>query len=75
MMEFVEKNKIPEFVCAAGVLTHYVGDACQPLHISYLHDGDPTRGTVKTVTHRDGTQETKHVRLAKACTLRTKTTW
>ena len=63
MIEFVEKNKIPEFVCAAGVLTHYVGDACQPLHISYLHDGDPTRGTDKTVTHRDGTQETKHVSL------------
>jgi hypothetical protein len=25
------------------VLCHYVGDACQPLHISYLHDGDPER--------------------------------
>ena len=25
------------------MLTHYVGDACQPLHISYLHDGDPLR--------------------------------
>ena len=34
---------MPKFVCAAGVLTHYVGDACQPLHISYLHDGDPLR--------------------------------
>jgi len=32
---------IPEFVCAAGVLAHYVGDACQPLHISYMFDGDP----------------------------------
>ncbi len=32
-----------KFVCAAGVLTHYVGDACQPLHISCLHDGDPNR--------------------------------
>lgn len=31
-----------EFVCAAGVLAHYVGDACQPLHISYLFDGIPS---------------------------------
>jgi hypothetical protein len=29
------------FLCAAGVLAHYVGDACQPLHASYLADGDP----------------------------------
>ena len=28
---------------AAGVLAHYVGDACQPLHGSYLDDGDPFR--------------------------------
>ena len=30
-----------EFVTAAGVLAHYVGDACQPLHISYMFDGIP----------------------------------
>ena len=24
-----------------GVWAHYVGDACQPLHISYMFDGDP----------------------------------
>jgi hypothetical protein len=28
-------------VCAAGILAHYVGDACQPLHASLLHDGRP----------------------------------
>ncbi|MBN1980695.1 MAG: hypothetical protein JW795_04140 [Chitinivibrionales bacterium] len=29
------------FVAAAGIVTHYVFDACMPLHISYLHHGDP----------------------------------
>lgn len=29
------------FVGAAGVMAHYVGDACQPLHISYKYNGDP----------------------------------
>ena len=43
MVEFASKGQADKFVCAAGVLTHYVGDACQPLHISYLHDGDPNR--------------------------------
>jgi hypothetical protein len=32
-----------EFLCAGGVLIHYVGDACQPLHTSYLSQGDPDR--------------------------------
>jgi hypothetical protein len=31
------------FLCAGGVLIHYVGDACQPLHASYLSQGDPAR--------------------------------
>ncbi|KQU78978.1 hypothetical protein ASD00_36740 [Ensifer sp. Root31] len=43
MVEFAAADKPREFVCAAGTLTHYIGDACQPLHISYLHDGDPLR--------------------------------
>jgi hypothetical protein len=34
-------GKVPDFVFAAGVMAHYVGDACQPLHISYMFDGDP----------------------------------
>jgi hypothetical protein len=29
------------FLCAGGVLIHYIGDACQPLHASYLSQGDP----------------------------------
>lgn len=43
MVEFSAAGQGAEFVCAAGTLTHYIGDACQPLHISYLHDGDPLR--------------------------------
>lgn len=30
------------FVCAAGIASHYVGDACQPLHVSSWFNGDPT---------------------------------
>jgi len=43
MVGFAGAGDAKRFVCAAGVLAHYVGDACQPLHVSYLHDGDPLR--------------------------------
>lgn len=39
MVEFVRAKKIAEFICAGGIVSHYVGDACQPLHISFLHHG------------------------------------
>jgi hypothetical protein len=39
MVDFVKERKVADFVCAAGVLAHYVGDACQPLHSSQFHDG------------------------------------
>jgi len=41
MVTFVRKKDIASFVAAAGIVAHYVGDAGQPLHISYLHHGDP----------------------------------
>jgi hypothetical protein len=41
MVEAVQANKVDRFVCAAGLLAHYVGDACQPLHGSILADGFP----------------------------------
>lgn len=41
MVDFVKQGKVEEFVCAAGIVSHYVGDACQPLHISYMFNGDP----------------------------------
>jgi hypothetical protein len=40
---FVQTGDVKSFVCAAGVLAHYVGDGSQPLHGSYLDDGDPFR--------------------------------
>lgn len=36
MVEYVRAGKVTEYVCAAGILAHYVGDACQPLHGSRL---------------------------------------
>jgi hypothetical protein len=41
MVSFVRAGRVDEFVCAAGILSHYVGDSCQPLHISYMFNGDP----------------------------------
>jgi hypothetical protein len=57
MVTFVTDGDRERFLCAAGVLAHYIGDACQPLHISYLHDGDPEQPTTRTVHHRDGTTD------------------
>jgi hypothetical protein len=54
MVDFVKQGKRDEFMVAAGTLAHYVGDACQPLHISYLHHGDPDHPITKTVQHTRG---------------------
>jgi hypothetical protein len=58
MVEAVSDRWISEFVCAAGILAHYVGDACKVLHGSHLFDGDPLRTQQRTVRKRDGTLET-----------------
>jgi hypothetical protein len=58
MVEAVSDRWISEFVCAAGILAHYVGDACKVLHGSYLFDGDPSRTQQRTVLKRDGTLQT-----------------
>jgi hypothetical protein len=39
MVGYVEKKDYASYVAAAGLLAHYVGDACQPLHGSFLADG------------------------------------
>jgi hypothetical protein len=41
MVDALENGEINEFVCAAGIMAHYVGDACQPLHGSALANGFP----------------------------------
>ncbi|MEO8099330.1 MAG: S1/P1 Nuclease [Acidobacteriota bacterium] len=39
MKGFAAAGKPADYLCAAGVLAHYVGDACQPLHGSKYADG------------------------------------
>jgi hypothetical protein len=58
MVEAVSDRWISEFVCAAGILAHYVGDACKVLHGSYLFDGDPSRTQQRSGLKRDGTLQT-----------------
>jgi hypothetical protein len=41
MVDALEHDQLIDYVCAAGLLAHYVGDACQPLHGSTLADGYP----------------------------------
>lgn len=55
MVHYLKTGKqMPQFLCAAGILSHYVGDACQPLHISYLFNGDPDRKVKGKVRNPDG---------------------
>jgi hypothetical protein len=54
MVGFVKAGKEAEFLTAAGVLAHYVGDACQPLHCSFMHHGDPTVKIERDVVHTSG---------------------
>lgn len=49
MVQFVRDREIDKFVCAAGILGHYVGDCGQPLHISRLHHGRPGHAEEKAV--------------------------
>jgi hypothetical protein len=39
MVKFAHDDNTKKFVCSAGILAHYIGDACQPLHVSKLHHG------------------------------------
>jgi hypothetical protein len=55
MVKFLSAGNRPDiarFVCAAGCLAHYIGDACQPLHISRLHHNFPgMSGSVPAKVH------------------------
>ena len=44
MVQSIKDGQVARFVCGAGIISHYVGDACQPLHISYMFDGIPDDG-------------------------------
>jgi len=39
MVAALTAGDLTRYVCAAGLMAHYVGDACQPLHGSHLADG------------------------------------
>jgi len=54
MVGFVKAGKEAEFLTAAGVLAHYVGDACQPLHCSFMHHGDPSDPVNRELVHTTG---------------------
>jgi hypothetical protein len=41
MVQALINHDVNSYVCGAGVLAHYVGDACQPLHVSRFHHGHP----------------------------------
>ena len=41
MVRFLKAGEIEKFVCAAGIVSHYIGDASQPLHTSKYHHGHP----------------------------------
>ncbi len=49
MADAARHEDVLGFVTAAGVLAHYVGDASQPLHCSWLHHGRPP--TTKVGNH------------------------
>jgi hypothetical protein len=39
MVTALSDGSVDEFICAGGTMAHYVGDACQCLHISFKHHG------------------------------------
>ena len=39
MIASLQAGNLKDFVVAGGTMSHYVGDACQPLHVSFLHHG------------------------------------
>jgi hypothetical protein len=53
MVTYASKGDALHYLAAAGCLAHYVGDACQPLHISRLHHGNPPlkKGSVAYQVH------------------------
>jgi hypothetical protein len=61
MVKSLKDGKVDEFLAAAGILSHYVGDACQPLHSSMYSDGYSDQTSTTTVHKRDGTEAEKTI--------------
>ena len=53
MSKAAQSGDINRFICAAGIISHYVGDSCQPLHISYRFNGDPDNPVPTQVKDKD----------------------
>ena len=58
MVGFAEAGDALGFLTAAGIASHYMGDASQPLHGSIYADGDPSRQTER---HHPKTGKTETV--------------
>jgi hypothetical protein len=41
MVQCLKNKDIEGFIFIGGTVSHYLGDACQPLHVSFLHHGHP----------------------------------
>lgn len=48
MVDAVRRRDADDFVCIAGILAHYTGDATQPLHLSQYHHGYGPEGGKKS---------------------------
>jgi hypothetical protein len=56
MVDAAQKGDAAKFIGGAGIVSHYIFDACMPLHISYLHHGDP-EGEMKDVKQGGKTKQ------------------
>ena len=45
MVEYAQADDWKRFFCTAGLMAHYVADACQPLHTSKYHHGSGAPGS------------------------------
>jgi hypothetical protein len=57
MVAALKAKDLARFLAAAGTLSHYVGDACQPLHGSMNSDGFMDQKTTTVHHHRDTGEE------------------
>lgn len=60
MVKALREKRADKFLFASGVLAHYIGDSCMPLHSSYMSNGDPLDDKMvdytakKTSYHKNG---------------------
>jgi len=48
LVGYIKSGDVPSMIGTAGILSHYIGDSCQPLHCSHHYDGEVlSDGSVK----------------------------